>query len=107
MASVPTADINSLVFNPFEQNTDSYGIYDTFFNPDVNQSNLNSLKLSCNYYSEVELNTLYQTLNLYENRFSTFHLNIRSMAKNHDEFKPFLSTLSFPFSALAFSLRLG
>lgn len=102
----PSADINSLVFNPFELNTDNNGIYDMFFNPDVNQSNINSLKLSCNYYSEEQVNTLYHNLtdtNIDNQFFSTFHLNICSMSKNHDGLKTFLSTLTYPFSALVFS----
>ncbi len=89
MASIdlPNFDDNSFIFNPFEQNIDSCGIYDSFFNPDVNQPNLNLLKLSCNYYSEGQVNSLHQTINFSKNLFSTFHWNIRSMSKNHDELR--------------------
>lgn len=102
MASIdlPISDDNSFIFNPFEQNMDSCGIYDSFFNPDVNQPNLNLLQLSC---SEGQVNSLHQNINFSKNLFSTFHWNIRSMSKNHEELKTFLSTLSFSFSVLAFS----
>ena len=88
-------------FNPFELNTDNDGIYETFFNPDMIYNASNSAKLTCDYFTESQLNIMFHEG--VKNVFSTFHLNIRSLPKNYDCLKLYLSTLSHSFSVLAFS----
>ena len=74
---------------------------ETFFNPDAKYIVSNSAKLSCEYFSESQFNKLcHQGVPIV---FSTFHLNIRSLSKNYDCLKTYLSTLTHSFSVLAFS----
>ena len=83
----------------------SDGIYDDFFNPDANQFKLNSLKISCEYYTEDKFNTLCHSLTDggHVNDFSSFHLNINSISKKFDALNTYLSTIAYPFSVMAFS----
>lgn len=81
------------------------GIYETFFNPDSNNNYLNSVNLSCEYYTEQQFNFLSCLSPSHSDptSFSTIHVNARSFRENFDHFKTFLSTLSHSFSALAFT----
>lgn len=76
---------------------DNVGIYETFFNPDMNLININLANLPCNYYTEHLFNNLsnfHSDSNLDLNIFSTLLLNVHSLTKNFDELKTFLSTLT-------------
>lgn len=104
--SVPY-EIDSLAFNPFEINTDNIGIYDEFFNPDINLLNSDNMIQSCQYFSEDQFNDMSHALShddfsvIYT--FSTMHLNVRSLPKNYDHLQLHVSTLTHSFSIIAFS----
>lgn len=74
--------IDSRTLNPFELNMDNNsGIYETFFNPDSNNNYLNSVNLSCEYYTEQQFNFLpcLSPTHSDQTSFSTIHVNARSL----------------------------
>lgn len=55
-------------------------------------------------YNYNEINEFYNDINILQNnRLAIFHLNIRSMRTNFDEFNAFLSKLNFNFDTLILS----
>ena len=90
------------VFNPFDLCNDNVGIYDEFFNPDMNHDHLKNDKLSCQYYTNYQFSNLIQNQPLGNhqglNTFSTLHLNTCSLPKNYDHLTEYLSTINYSFS---------
>ena len=74
---------------------------DDSFDPDVNFFNNNIENLDTPYISHEKIKDL--NVNTAANTLSVLHLNIRSMKKNFESFKLFLSNFNFDFSIICFS----
>lgn len=86
------------IYRPFDSETDSYSID---IDPDVHfYSAFNDFNF-CEYYSVERFNDFSGAIP--SNAFSSFHLNIRSLSKNYDEFVHFLHTLKHTFTVIALS----
>src|SRR5437867_7074293 len=59
-----------------------------------------SNELSCNYYSEQELNSIDTSLLDSSNNLSLFHLNIRSLNANHSKLFQLITSLKIKFDAI-------
>ena len=96
---------NHMYFNPFDLHSHSDSKFIDPLDPDSNFfSSLTPDSLSCDYFSIEQFHSL--LLNIPEpqpKQFSTFHLNIRSLSKNHEALYHFLSLLNHEFSVLALS----
>ena len=77
-----------------------FNSFDSSFDPDLNFSNSNIGNLDTLYISHEELKNLNE--NGSADTLSILHLNIRSIKKNFENFKLFLSSLSFDFSITCF-----
>ena len=86
-------NFESLKFNPFDSTAEI--LNDDSFNPDVN----NIENLDTPYISHEKI----KDLNANTSALSALHLNIRSMKKNFESFKLFLSNFDFDFSIICFS----
>lgn len=96
---------NDMGFNLLELSNQRNTKFMECFDPDSNCLNsLTSESHSCDYFSIDHFNTLLQDmLEPQSKQFSTFHLNLRSLSKNHDLLIHFLSSLNHTFSILAFT----
>ena len=83
----------SLKFNPFDSSEEI--LTDKSFDPDLNFFNSNIGNLDTPYISHEEHKNLNE--NGSADTLSILHLNIRSIKKNFENFKLFLSSLSFEF----------
>ena len=92
-------NFESLKFNPFDSSEEI--LTDKSFDPDLNFFNSNIGNLDTPYISHEEHKNLNE--NGSADTLSILHLNIRSIKKNFENFKLFLSSLSFDFSIICFS----
>ena len=90
-------NFESLKFNPFDCTAEI--LNDDSFDPDVNFFNNNIENLDTPYISHEKI----KDLNVNTSALSVLHLNIRSMKKNFESFKLFLSNFNFDFSIICFS----
>ena len=92
-------NFESLKFNPFDSSEEI--LTDKSFDPDLNFLNSNVGNLETPYISHKE----HENLNEHSSADtpSILHLNIRSIRNNFENFKIFLSSLSFDFSIISFS----
>ena len=90
-------NFESLKFNPFDSAVEI--LNDDSFDPDVNFFNNNIENLNTPYISHEKI----KDLNINTSALSVLHLNIRSMEKNFESFKLFLSNFNFDFSIICFS----
>ena len=86
-----------LKFNSFDSAAEI--LNDDSFDPDVNFFNNNIENLNTPYISHEKI----KYLNVNTSALSVLHLNIRSMKKNFESFKLFLSNFNFDFSIICFS----
>ena len=84
-------NFESLKFNPFDSSEEI--LTDKSFDPDLNFFNSNIGNLDTPYISHEEHKNLNE--NGSADTLSILHLNIRSIKKNFENFKLFLSSLSF------------
>ena len=91
-------NFESLKFNPFDSSEEV--LTDKSFDPDLNFLNSNIGNLDTLYISHAELKNLNE--NGSADTLFILHLNIRSIKKNFENFKLFLSSLSFDFSIICF-----
>ena len=61
----------------------------------------NQVELECRYYVENEFNTTLKKYN--DNKFSIFHMNVRSSNKHHKELVIYLSLLNMKFDCICLS----
>ena len=92
-------NFESLKFNPFDSSEEI--LTDKSFDPDLNFFKSNIGNLDNPYISHEEHKNL--NVNGSADMLSILHLNIRSIKKNFENFKFFLSSLSFDFSIICFS----
>ena len=92
-------NFESLKFNPFDSTAEI--LNDDSFDPDINFFNNNIENLDTPYISHEKIKDL--NINTSANTLSVLHLNIRSMKKDFESFKLFLSNLNFDFSIICFS----
>jgi exonuclease III len=85
-------DFENMIFNPFQET-----LFDSPSNLDYDFFSSNSNKINTPYYSTNELSKL----NI--GGFSVFHLNIRSLQKNFDNFKFFLQSCNTNFDVICLS----
>ena len=87
-------NFESLKFNPFD--TSEEILTDKSFDPDLNFSNSNIGNLDSSYISH----EAHKNLSVIgsADTLSILHLNVRSIKKNFENFRFFLSSLSFHFS---------
>ena len=90
--------MESLKFNPFDNSEDV--LTDKSFDADLNFFNSNIGNLDIPYISHEEHKNLNE--NGSADTISILHLNIRSIKKNFENFKLFLSSFSFDFSIICF-----
>jgi len=91
-----------LLFDPFESVVDDENNDPN--DPDMNYyrtSNVNATN-SCNYYNVDDINKLY-TKNSRDKKFTIFHLNIRSMAKNYRMLQNTLAIIDNKFDIIILS----
>ena len=86
-------------FNPFDCSEEI--LTDKSFDPDLKCFSSNIGNLDTPYISHEEHKNLHK--NGSADTLSILHLNIRSIKKNFENFRLFLSTLSFDFSIICFS----
>ena len=88
----------NFTFNPFSNQEDI--LLNNNFDPDENFFNENTfLRLNAEYYSVEETEAKLSTIPN-NSSFSIFHLNIRSITKNFENFKLFLSKCAYEFSII-------
>ena len=89
-------------FNPFfDAPETSHLLLNSNLDPDTDFFSANSELLSnCLYLTSTEFNTM---PSLPPDRFSSLHINIRSLPKHFDDLSEFLLTLNRSFSAIAVS----
>ena len=92
-------NFESLKFNPFDSSEEI--LTDKSFDPDLNFFNSNIGNLDTPYISHEEHKNLNE--NGSADTLSILHLNIRSIKKNFENFKLFVSSSSFDFSIICFS----
>ena len=102
-SSVSFDELNSLVFNPFELNSDNshLPIYDT--DPDLqyfNDTTYITDASHCDYYLEHSFNKKCKSLEVDNECFSLMHLNIRSIPKNLDSLIRYLDGLDLNFTVI-------
>jgi hypothetical protein len=92
-----------LIFDPFETIMDE-NENDDPNDPDMNyyRSYNNSANISCKYYNVDEINKL-NSKNNRDKKFTIFHLNIRSMAKNYRMFQNTLAIIDTKFDVIILS----
>ena len=98
------SDLNRLVFNPLEIIDDEKNscLFDS--DPDLQYFNqLSNNALNCDYFFEDNFNKRCQALKVDDDNFSICHLNTRSIPKNFDNLRDYLSNLSINFSIIAIS----
>lgn len=78
---------------------DNDGRYDELYDPDRNYEVLKNAKVSCEYYSQDQFSDQVQ-----DGTFSSLHVSIRSLPKNHHHLSAYLSTLKHYFSVMAILL---
>ena len=102
---VTISDLNKLVFNPFEINDDNRNNCKLFeCDPDLQYFNtLSNNATNCDYFLEDTFNTRCSKEVLSADHFSICHINIRSIPKNFDSLRDYLSNLSINFSVIAVS----
>ena len=91
-------NFESLKFNPFHSSEEI--LTDKSFDPDLNLFNSNTDNLDTPCISHEEHKNLNQ--NGSADTLSILYLNIRRIKKNFENFKFFLSSLSFDFSIIYF-----
>ena len=94
-------NFESLKFNPFDNSEEI--LTDDLFDPDLNFFNINIGNLDTPYISHEEHKNL--NVNSSADTLSILRLNIRSIKKNFENFKIFLSNLSSDFSIMFFGDR--
>ena len=97
--------LENLVFNPFELDNDN-GVFQPYENdPDLqyynDQTHMENIS-NCKYYIEDTFKKKCNDLSL-GNSFSLIHLNIRSTAKNLNDFECYLSCLNHSFTVIGLS----
>ena len=84
---------------------DLFSMQENFMNnesdPGANFYQNNGSNVEANYFLMTEVKSFLKGFD--PNAFSVFHLNIRSMKKNFDNFKELLKNLSVSFSAICLS----
>ena len=99
-----TSSSDLMHFDPFDLSLYSDSKCMEQLDPDSNFfCSLTSDSLSCDYFSIDQFNLLFDIPKSQPKQFSTFHLNIRSLSKNHESLYHFLSLLNHKFSVLTFS----
>ena len=89
-------DFENILFNPFNsQNI----LSDENNDPDINFFNQKSEAVNLSYYNVDKFNSSSQ--NLLKNSFSVLHINIRSMNKNVEKVREYLSHVKGNFSIMA------
>lgn len=88
-----------LSFNPFNINTD-FSPVNNSIDPDLHifRSNFDLLD-KCDYLLENQFNI--ESAQYHQDNLSLFHLNVRSLNKNFEEFENLLNVLDLKFSAIA------
>ena len=74
--------------------TPGFTLMRTWFYTDSNYIN----NVKCNYFIEDTFVDNFKRSGSFDRNFSMFHLNIKSLPKNHDELVMYLNSLKFPFS---------
>ena len=93
---VENKNFENMFFNPFgSQNI----LSDENNNPDINFFNKKSEAVNSPYYNVDKFNSFSQ--NLFKNSFSVLHINIRSMNKNFEKLREYLSHVKGNFSIIA------
>ena len=88
-------DFENILFNPFNsQNI----LSDEKNNPDINFFNQKSEAVNFSYYNADKFN--FPSQNLLKNSFSVLHINIRSMNKNVEKVREYLSHVKGNFSII-------
>lgn len=85
------------IFKPFDCPT--FDSYNGDVDPDQNLFSTFDVSNLCSYYNELQFNELRSSMPA--NMFSSFHLNIRSLSCNYDNFFHYLSSLKHDFSVIA------
>ena len=96
--------LSDKVFRPFDLNEDDDECYMEDHDPDLNYFNILNHNLSkCKYYLENSFNNelLETSLDECVNKFSMFHINIRSVKSNLGSLQNYLELLNQKFSILA------
>ena len=96
------ANLNNIMFNPFEINDDSNLMPLYEIDPDFHFFNTTAqYNASCNYYLEDSFNQVIKSDDV--DNFSMIHLNIRSSVRNLENFVNYLKNLTIDFTIIGLS----
>lgn len=96
---VDSSNLDSQIFKPFDSSV--FDPYNGDIDPDQNFFSSFDVSSLCLRYNETQFNDLCTSMS--GDIFSTFHLNIRSLPSNYDNFIHYLSSLRHNFSVIALS----